>query len=112
MVSLRENFIEQMRQARESLDINQETLGKMMSVSRITVNRWENGERVPDLDTVEKIAKALNKKAVITLKDNSDSEKEENKVSQETKELCLMAEKLDCDARKHIRGLIEILSKK
>ena len=110
MVSLRENFIEQMRQARESLDINQEALGKMMSVSRITVNRWENGERVPDLDTVEKIAKALNKKAVITLQD--DSEKEENKVSQEAKELCLMIEKLDCDARKHIRGLIEILSRK
>ncbi len=110
MVSLRENFIEQMKQARESLDINQEALGKKMSVSRITVNRWENGERVPDLDTVEKIAKALNKKAVITLQDNS--EKEESKVSQEAKELCLMIEKLDCDARKHIRGLIEILSRK
>ena len=60
--------MEQTKTFREQQNLTQEQLGKKMSVSRITVVRWETGERTPDLDSVEKIARALNKKSTSFLK--------------------------------------------
>lgn len=59
MVTLIEEAMQQLRAAREQQGLTQAQLGERLEVSRATINRWETGERSPDLATLERIAKAL-----------------------------------------------------
>lgn len=45
--------------ARLKAGMNQETLAKAAGVSRVSIARYESGERVPDVVTAAKIARAL-----------------------------------------------------
>ncbi len=47
------------RAARERLGITQEQLAIALGVSRITVNRWENGSRLPSILVLAKIAELV-----------------------------------------------------
>lgn len=40
--------------------ISQKDLGKMLGVSTMSISQWERGVRKPKIDTIAKIAKALN----------------------------------------------------
>lgn len=42
-----ENFPEQVKAIRQQLSLSQEELAHAIGVSFATVNRWENGKRVP-----------------------------------------------------------------
>ena len=46
-----------LRELRLEKDITQEDLGKVLNVSKQTVNNWENNRRKCDLDTLFKLAK-------------------------------------------------------
>lgn len=52
-------FGEQLRKARESKGITQQTLADALYVTRQTVSRWESGNRFPDILTTKKIAEIL-----------------------------------------------------
>ena len=103
MDTLKKLFMERTKTFREQQNLTQEQLGKKMSVSRITVVRWETGERTPDLDSVEKIARALNKKVNLVFEDDYD---------EETVKMCKKIRSLNPDAKSHILGLIDLLQSK
>ncbi len=47
---------QRIRKERDRLDISQEELGKMFPVTKQTVSNWENGNRIPDTKTINKLA--------------------------------------------------------
>lgn len=47
------------KKARLNADMSQEMLAKAAGVSRISIARYESGERIPDVVTAAKIANAL-----------------------------------------------------
>lgn len=47
-------------QARESMRLTQEQLGALVGESSITISRWENATRKPNVEDVLKLAKAVN----------------------------------------------------
>ena len=55
-----ENLGESIKQARENLSMSQKTLAGLLGVQTQTVWRWEKGEREPNWETIQKIAKLLN----------------------------------------------------
>ena len=52
-------FGENIRKARESMGITQQTLADKLYVTRQAVSRWENGSRYPDLLTAKRLSEAL-----------------------------------------------------
>ena len=48
-----------LRTLRERKGLTQDQLADLAGVARISVARWETGGRVPTIDGVEKLAKAL-----------------------------------------------------
>lgn len=44
---------------REALHLTQQELGEKASVSRVSIARYESGERIPDVDVAVRIASAL-----------------------------------------------------
>ncbi|WP_339373661.1 helix-turn-helix transcriptional regulator, partial [Xenorhabdus cabanillasii] len=54
-----EIFATRLREAREARKMTQARLADLLTVNRRGYNRWERGSSVPQLDTVVKIAQAL-----------------------------------------------------
>lgn len=50
---------EKIRQQRRLLDMKQEELSRLVGVSLKTVQRWENGERSPRVEEMNRLAEAL-----------------------------------------------------
>lgn len=49
-----------MRELRKNLGLTQKELGKMVSVTNVSISGYEKNNRSPDIDTLSCIAKALN----------------------------------------------------
>ena len=62
MVTFKEDVLQKLKKAREDKGLTQGQLGELLSVSRVTISRWESGERCPDLDTIERISEILGMK--------------------------------------------------
>ena len=58
------------RDARIDSGLAQKELGIRCGVTRLTVTRWESGDRVPSFDTLQKIAKALSKPVTYFIGEN------------------------------------------
>ncbi|MCL6479900.1 MAG: helix-turn-helix domain-containing protein, partial [Peptococcaceae bacterium] len=54
------NFGERLKKIRMERGLRQEDIGKIVHVGKSAVSQWENNIHVPDLETVTKIANALN----------------------------------------------------
>lgn len=53
-------FEKNLKRLRSQRNLKQEDLAEQLSVTRQTVSGWETGRRQPDLDTLKKLAEALN----------------------------------------------------
>jgi transcriptional regulator with XRE-family HTH domain len=51
---------ERIKEARKKERMSAEALGKSLYVSKVSVYRWESGQRQPDLETIKKIGNILN----------------------------------------------------
>lgn len=49
-----------LRLLREELNLKQTELAEQLKINRVTYNRYETGEREPDLETLKKIANFFN----------------------------------------------------
>ena len=54
------NFGKTISQARKQKELSQESLAKVLHVSRQSISNWENNINIPDLLTLEKLCKTLN----------------------------------------------------
>ena len=52
-------FAETLRRLRTEKALSQQDLAARMYVSRSTVARWENGSRLPDVETLSRLSKCL-----------------------------------------------------
>lgn len=52
MATYREIILGKLKEARHNRNLTQDEFGKLLNVSRVTVIRWENGQREPDLETL------------------------------------------------------------
>lgn len=59
-MSLTISFGERVKDVRSSMNISQEQLAVMANISRTHMGRIERGDKSPTIETVGKIAKALN----------------------------------------------------
>ena len=53
------NFAQRLKELRRKARLTQEELANLVKVSPITERRWEWGERIPRVDDIKKIARAL-----------------------------------------------------
>ena len=65
---------ENIRRVRITKGLSQQQLANSMSVERSTVAGWESGRRIPDVDMLVRVAKALNV-PITSLIDKKDREK-------------------------------------
>ncbi|WP_083465531.1 helix-turn-helix domain-containing protein [Thalassobacillus sp. C254] len=49
-------FGERLRSLRKEKNITQEGLGKIINVTKVSISGYENGNRTPDTDTLQKLA--------------------------------------------------------
>lgn len=52
-------FSTRLRKARLNRKLTQEQLGKMVNVTKVSISGYENGNRTPDLETLQNIANVL-----------------------------------------------------
>lgn len=62
-------FGEQLKHARESKGMTQQSLADKVYVTRQTVSRWESGDRYPDILTLKRLSSVLNVSADFLLSD-------------------------------------------
>ena len=60
--------------ARKKAGLDQETLGYLIDVHKVTISRYENNEREPRVSDLIKLAKALNISVNFLMRDLDDSE--------------------------------------
>ena len=53
------DFPARLREVRKQRKMTQEQLGKRVDVTKVSISCYENGSRTPDVETLEKIADAL-----------------------------------------------------
>lgn len=58
------------KEIRKAVGLSQEALAKESGVARISIARYEAGERIPNIETAARIAKALNCKVDDLLNDS------------------------------------------
>jgi len=55
------DFGARIRSVRQSLGLSQKNFGQMLNISLPTVNRFENGHRIPDADLMCRVAEVFNR---------------------------------------------------
>lgn len=53
-------FAQQLKKYRTKRQMSQEALAQQLFISRQAISKWENGEGMPDLNTLVKLARILN----------------------------------------------------
>jgi putative transcription factor len=59
------NFMEQIKNKREQLDISQHEMADRLKVSQTLLSRWERGEASPRLEEAQKMAEIVGMKLVL-----------------------------------------------
>lgn len=67
MDSFKKNIGDQIRDARKAKGLTQKELGEILGIGEPTVNKYESGKQNPTVETLFKIAEALNLKLKISL---------------------------------------------
>jgi transcriptional regulator with XRE-family HTH domain len=52
-------FAKEIKENKKTRHLNQQELGELFGVSRVTINTWLSGKAKPSLEKIEKIAKVL-----------------------------------------------------
>lgn len=73
------DFGSKIRKLRKESGLSSEKLAEKLNVSRQAVNKWENGDSMPDIDNIIKIAKIFNVMIDYLLLDSDARSIEENK---------------------------------
>lgn len=67
MENFKKSIGDQIRDARKAKGLTQKELGEMLRIGEPTVNKYESGKQNPTVETLFKIAEALNLKLKISL---------------------------------------------
>lgn len=101
------------RENREKLGINQVELAKLIGVSKQTVSNWENDNRIPPTQTLDKLANIFNVTTDSLLGRNTVLQSD-TRVDMENDEDYIVAKeisKLDADDKEFIKRMIKKLNK-
>ncbi|XAM45828.1 hypothetical protein TPDSL_23360 [Terrisporobacter petrolearius] len=102
------------RENREKLGINQVELAKLMGVSKQTVSNWENDNRIPPTQTLDKLADIFNVTTDSLLGRNEDLKLDNTYMDIENDEDYAVAKeisKLDVEDKEFIKQMIKKLNK-
>lgn len=66
-------FSKILKKKRYEMGISQEKLAKKLFVTKAAVSNWENGNRIPDIDMVIKIAKCLDIDISVLMSDGNET---------------------------------------
>lgn len=70
-------FCENLRKVRKERKMTQGDLGKLVGVAKSSVSEWEKGNHMPDVDTISRIASALNVSFAYLVQDEISQYEEE-----------------------------------
>lgn len=63
MNNIEKKIGDKIKHIRTKLDLSQAELGDAIGIHQVSIGRYENGERIPSVETLGKIAALINKKA-------------------------------------------------
>ena len=80
MAKLEDVVKSRLKAIRGNLKLNQSQFAERLGISQAAISQFEEGKRVPSIETLDKIAKALNISVVSLLSDENTSDKEKEKL--------------------------------
>lgn len=83
MAKLEDIVKKRLRTIRENLKLNQSQFADKLGISQAAISQFEDGKRVPSIDTLDKIAKALGISVQSLLSDELATENEKAKLLQD-----------------------------
>jgi transcriptional regulator with XRE-family HTH domain len=101
------------RENREKLGINQVELAKLMGVSKQTVSNWENDNRIPPTQTLDKLANIFNVTTDSLLGRNTVLQSDTRVDIENDEDYAVAKEisKLDAEDKEFIKQMIKKLNK-
>ena len=102
------------RENREKIGINQVELAKLMGVSKQTVSNWENDNRIPPTQTLDKLADIFGVTTDSLLGRNQSDHSNDISISIEDEEYYMIAKEiiqLDDEDKEFIKKIIKKLNK-
>ncbi len=100
-------FNERLKKRRKELKITQANLGKLVGVSDVTIANYENGNREPNILTIQKLSKALNTSADYLLNINSNNTQSINKLSPDDIYFLQIYKQLNKESKSLIKHILE-----
>ncbi|MBO5286342.1 MAG: helix-turn-helix domain-containing protein [Clostridia bacterium] len=82
MKAIKEILTENLINLRKAHKMTQSELGSLVGYSDKAISRWEHGEVLPDIETLEKVANVYNVPLTFLLTEQKDIEKASKKASQ------------------------------
>ena len=101
-------FGARLKVARRNAGITQKELASFVNAKHNSVSNWENGQNMPDPDTIVDICEALNVSAGFLL-GNETPDAEVPKLSAEALSLAQDFDRLDEEHKRLARGFMELL---
>jgi len=76
------DFPTRLRKMRRERNYTQEQLGRLVSVTKVSISCYENGSRTPEMETLQRLADALDVSVDYLLGRTDEQEQEEAQVCQ------------------------------
>jgi transcriptional regulator with XRE-family HTH domain len=83
MTDLEDVISKRLKAIRENLKLNQSEFAERLGISQAAVSQFEDGKRVPSIETLEKIASRLSRSIQSLLSDENASDDEKEKLLQD-----------------------------
>jgi len=83
MAKLEEVVKKRLKAIRENLKLNQSQFADQLGISQAAISQFEDGKRVPSIETLDKIAKSLGMSVVSLLSDDNATDDEKARLMQD-----------------------------
>jgi transcriptional regulator with XRE-family HTH domain len=83
MAKLEEVVKKRLKAIRENLKLNQSQFADQLGISQAAISQFEDGKRVPSIETLDKIAKSLGMSVVSLLSDDNAIDDEKARLMQD-----------------------------
>lgn len=83
MEKLEEVVKKRLKAIRENLNLNQSQFADRLGISQAAISQFEDGKRVPSIETLDKIASALHMSVVALLSDENATDDQKTEVIQQ-----------------------------
>lgn len=99
------------RIARRTLKMSQDTLAEAIGSNRVTISKYENGNYLPSVPALERLAEALNTTSAQLRGETEDQPKESSPKTREARIVSGLMDKLPLENREQLVDIVRAMYK-